>query len=382
MTEPPPTMESSSEPNPPTDRPNQFGQFPLFLQQIPTLNNYDGALYDDDSTLFVSPEKLDKLEILQAPLEAKPAIMVNGQQVNVHDLLKGDDLYPDPDRSEPPPTNSPKMIDVIYDTGAAITMFPLGDRQAWDNLRPCLHHLKGAMGGASKGGLMIGDYNAIGQLDSDEVVHFLFPESVATPPELGGANLMSDVQFLQAGHQYVSSLESPKLHFRDGGSYTMNVKNGHKLLRLQPISSTAANSMNYRTITAQLSTPYDPPTYINRPEKLTITEMLQAATTRRPNAETPTAFTWHLRMGCAGVKVLKHTHANVNGMMVQKGSWDVLTKMLPCSGCAAGKMRKSHKLKPTDFTELSNMLTETYHKDHDDKRQIPVFPLSRTAATA
>ena len=122
---------------------------------------------------------------------------------------------------------------------------------------------------------------------------------------------MSDVQFLQAGHQYVSSLESPKLHFRDGGSYTMNVKNGHKLLRLQPISSTAANSMNYRTITAQLSTPYDPPTYINRPEKLTITEMLQAATTRRPNAETPTAFTWHLRMGYAGVKVLKHTHANV-----------------------------------------------------------------------
>jgi hypothetical protein len=100
------------------------------------------------------------------------------------------------------------------------------------------------MGGASKGGLMIGDYNAIGQLDSDEVVHFLFPESVATPPDLEGANLMSDVQFLQAGHQYISSLESPKLHFRDGGSYTMNVKNGHKLLRLQPISSTTAESMN------------------------------------------------------------------------------------------------------------------------------------------
>ena len=104
----------------------------------------------------------------------------------------------------------------------------------------------------------------------------------------------------------------------------MNVKNGHKLLRLQPISSTTAESMNYRTITAQLSTPYDPPTYINRPEKLTIDDMLQAATSRRPNAETPTAFTWHLRMGCASVKVLKHTHANVNGMMVQKGSWDAL----------------------------------------------------------
>jgi hypothetical protein len=140
--------------------------------------------------------------------------------------------------------------------------------------------------------------------------------------------------------------------------------------------------MNYRTITAQLSTPYDPPTYINRPEKLTIDDMLQAATSRRPNAETPTAFTWHLRMGCAGVKVLKHTHANVNGMMVQKGSWDVLAKMLPCSGCAAGKMRKSHKLKPTDFTELSNMLTEAYHNEPDDKQQIPIFPLSRTAATA
>jgi hypothetical protein len=190
-------MESSSEPDPPNDRHNQFGQFPLFLQQLPTLPNYDGTLYDDNSTLFVSPEKLNELDLIQAPTKlSKSAIRVNGQQVNAHDLLNCDDLYPDPDRSEPPPTNSPKMIDAIYDAEAAITMFPLGDRRAWDNLRPCSHHLKGAMGGASKGGLLIGDYNAIGQLDSDEVVHFLFPESVATPPDLEGANLMSDVQFL------------------------------------------------------------------------------------------------------------------------------------------------------------------------------------------
>jgi hypothetical protein len=162
----------------------------------------------------------------------------------------------------------------------------------------------------------------------------------------------------------------------------MNVKNEHKFLRLQPISSATANSKNYRTITAQLTTPHDPPTYIKRPEKLTIDDMLQAATSRRPNAETPTASTWHLRMGCAGVKVLKHARVNVNGMMVQKGSWDALAKMLPCSGCAAGKMRKSHKLKPTDFTELSNMLTEACHNEPDDTQQIPVFPLSRTAATA
>jgi hypothetical protein len=51
------------------------------------------------------------------------------------------------------------------------------------------------MGGASKGGLMIGDFNATSQLDSDEVVHLIFPESVATPHELGGA------KFLQAGHE-------------------------------------------------------------------------------------------------------------------------------------------------------------------------------------
>jgi hypothetical protein len=267
-------MESSSEPDPPTDRPNQFGQFPVFLQQIPTLATYDGTLYDDDSTLFVSPSKLDELDILQAPVEMKSAIGVNGQQVNARDLLNGDDLYPDPGRSEPPPTNSPKMIEVICDAGAAITMFPIGDGTAWDNLRPCSHHLKGAMGGASKGGLMIGDFNAMSQLDSDEVAHMVFPESVATPHELGGANLISDVQFLQAGHQHASSLESPRLQFRDGGSYTMNVKNGHKLSRLQPISSATANSKNYRTITAQLSTPYDPPTYINRPEKLAIDDML------------------------------------------------------------------------------------------------------------
>jgi hypothetical protein len=55
-------MESSSEPDPPIDRPNQFGQFPLFLQQLLTLHNCDGALYDDDSTLFASPGKLDELD--------------------------------------------------------------------------------------------------------------------------------------------------------------------------------------------------------------------------------------------------------------------------------------------------------------------------------
>jgi hypothetical protein len=85
-TELPPTMGSSSEPAPPIDHPNQFGQFPLFLQQTPTLDNYDGALCDDDSTLFVSPSKLDELDILQAPVEAKSAIGMNGQQANVHDL--------------------------------------------------------------------------------------------------------------------------------------------------------------------------------------------------------------------------------------------------------------------------------------------------------
>jgi hypothetical protein len=56
--------------------------------------------------------------------------------------------------------------------------------------------------------------------------------------------------------------------------------------------------------------------------------------------------------------------------------------MLPCSGCTSGKMRKSHKLKPTDFIESSNMLTEACHCETDDKQKIPVFPLSRTAATA
>jgi hypothetical protein len=69
-------------------------------------------------------------------------------------------------------------------------------------------------------------------------------------------------------------------------------------------------------------------------------------------------------------------------MMAQKGSWDALAKMLPCSGCAAGKMRKLHKLEPTDFTGLSNVLAEAYHFETDDKQKIPVFPLSRTAATA
>jgi hypothetical protein len=152
---------------------------------------------------------------------------------------------------------------------------------------------------------MMGDFNALTQLDSGEVVHFVFPESVATPPDLEGASLMSDVQFLQAGHQCISSLETPKLQFRDGGSHAMDVKNCHKLPRLQPTSPDTANSMNCRTTTAQLPTPHDPPTHVNRPEKLKIDEVFRATTTRRPNAETPVALAWHLGMGRTGVKVLK-----------------------------------------------------------------------------
>ncbi len=96
--------------------------------------------------------------------------------------------------------------------------------------------------------------------------------------------LLADTAFLMAGHKYVSHLSQPKLKFAGGGQYTMSVTKGHKIIRILP--TPADQTTPHRTIYFHLDEPYDLPTFVNN---------IFYQCSNRPNANTPSAFTWHLR---------------------------------------------------------------------------------------
>ena len=124
----------------------------------------------------------------------------------------------------------------------------------------------------------------------------------------------------------------------------MSVKRGYQIIKLLPIE--ADKETTHTRLYLHLSQPYDPPTFINN-------TLFNAA--NRPDAKTPLAFHFHLRMGCASEAVLKHTQHHVCGMQVQHGSWKKLKALLPCSACLAGKMRKANKATAKDFTAIENL---------------------------
>jgi hypothetical protein len=72
-------------------------------------------------------------------------------------------LYPSPDK---PIQHHP--INIIYDTGAAISMLPAEYTHAWTNVGECLHTLTGCFAGQSETNLMIGEFHGILTLDSQE----------------------------------------------------------------------------------------------------------------------------------------------------------------------------------------------------------------------
>ena len=158
--------------------------------------------------------------------------------------------------------------------------------------------------------------------------------------------LLADTAFLMAGHKYTSHLSAPKLTFAGGGVYTMSVTRGHKIVRVLPTHATQETP--HRKIYFHLDEPYDPPTFVNN-------VFYQCA--NRPNAQTPSAFTWHLRYACKCEAVLKLTQNNVDGLQVQQGTLHDLAKLLPCSACLAGKMRKANKQPCKNYTEMLNLLT-------------------------
>ena len=140
-------------------------------------------------------------------------------------------LYPNPVRPL-----GPQPLDVLYDSGASVTMFPLDHTDSSRNLRPSLHTISGCFTqDAPITDFMVGEFHAELTLDDGETVRLIFPESLAMPNTSANASLVSDTQFLLAGHAYVSDLKAPKLVFASGGEYTMNVVEAHKILPLIPL---------------------------------------------------------------------------------------------------------------------------------------------------
>ncbi len=85
-------------------------------------------------------------------------------------------LYP---TQEKPIQHQP--INIIYDTGVAISMLPAEYTHAWTNVRECLHTLTGCFAGHSETNLMIGEFHGIMTLDSQETIRIVIPECIQIP---------------------------------------------------------------------------------------------------------------------------------------------------------------------------------------------------------
>ncbi len=229
-------------------------------------------------------------------------IKKNKLQNNVQNVdITEDYLYPNPDK---PRASEP--IEVIMDTGAAMTMFPDTYPYAWHKLRPCLYSISGCFKGEKHSDLQIGEFHGVMTLDSGEVIRVIVPEAVQLPTQISHSCLLANTPFLLAGHQYINDLYTPKLKLKNAGTYTMSVVKGHHILKILPTD--ALTETTHRKIYLHNDHPYDPPTFMNN-------VIYQAV--NRPNAHTPTAFIYHLRFGCKSIQVLQHTQRHVEGIQVQ-----------------------------------------------------------------
>jgi hypothetical protein len=255
-----------------------------------------------------------------------------------------------------------RQINVIVDTGATFTMLPGDYDFAWTNRSPCLHIIEGCFkgGGTNKDTAEMGEMHALITLDNGEVRRTIIPQAIALPPGMANSYLLAITPFLIADHKYTCRLDRPKLHFKGGGTYTIDVIKGHHILNITPIHALTPTHTKRSSSTDENHT--TSPTFHNHS---TMTQ-----NTNRPKTKTPTAFIYHLRFACASEVVLKRTQGHVFGMEVQLGSWDKLKDNLPCSACLAGKMRKTRKAQSSAFTPVQN-LALSWTLNTDSKMTIP-----------
>ena len=239
-----------------------------------------------------------------------------------------------------------QQINAIMDTGATFSMLPGHFEFAWDDLRPCLHTIEGCFkGGSTNNETQIGEFHALITLDTGETRRLIIPQAISLPKGLANSYLLAATPFLIADHRYTCQLQEPKLYFKGGGRYTMNVDRGHHIVSMTPTN--AKEITPHKHILFHKREEYDPPTFHNH--------MTASQNTNRPNLTTPTAFVYHLRYGCSSEQVLRRTQIHVIGMEVQMGSWSNLKHNLPCNACLAGKMRKTRQAQSSAFTPMQNL---------------------------
>ncbi len=246
-------------------------------------------------------------------------------------------LYENPNK-----TISLQPIPFLFDTSAALTMISSQPPWAWTNLRDCLYAIGGCFNGPTQNNLKMGEYH------KGETIRVIIPEAVQLTPHIAHSNLIANTAYLMAGHKYLSDLHKPKLKFKGGGKYTMEVNKGHLIVKILPTDATQIYLHEDKI--------YEPPTF-------SPTEQFQYV--NRANLQTPTAFLWHLRYACKCISLLKHTQEHVIGMNVQ-GSWKALETQLPCTACIAGKMRKIKKTPTKCFTDI-NSFAVTWKPGNDHK---------------
>jgi hypothetical protein len=192
-------------------------------------------------------------------------------------------------------------VDIIFNTGASVSQKPAEYTSSWRNLRSTCLQLSGAFANDTvHSDLQIGEFyaeqwgeskghNTGSSLYTIHCFHIL---------------LLCDIQFLLAGHTYLSDLRKPRLELKTRGEYTMDVIYAHKLLRVKPLP--ANEPSNHRNIMLHLPTRYDPPSFHNH-----------TVISKRPNMKTPSAIIWHRRLARAGAEVvMKRTARNVIGMTI------------------------------------------------------------------
>jgi hypothetical protein len=127
----------------------------------------------------------------------------------------------------------------------------------------------------------IGELHALITPDSGETQSAIIPETILVPFHKTNIYLLTHTPMLMAGHEYICSLEKPRLKFDDGGEYTMSVKRGHQIIKLLLIE--ADKETTHTRLYLHLSQSYDPPTFINN-------ILFNAA--NRSDAKTPLALTF------------------------------------------------------------------------------------------
>jgi hypothetical protein len=134
---------------------------------------------------------------------------------------------------KPLPPVATQTIEVLHDTSASISKLPAEFSFAWTNVRPCLHRISGCFKGGEQDNNEVGEFHALLTLDSGETTRAIIPEAILASAATTNTYLLAHVPLLMAGHEYICSLDRPRLKCNDGGEYTMSVKRDHQIIKLQ-----------------------------------------------------------------------------------------------------------------------------------------------------